>query len=474
MELVATFREFLTDTVNLNQTRIQGLETSVDSIQSFIRQSGWGPVVLGFEEQGSWAHDTIIRPVDKGEFDADLLVRIEACEGWSPSDYICELKRAFKQSLIYKKKVKAHDYCVTITYANEKKIDVAPLVVGRLWPGSLEVCNRKTDAFERSEPTQFTNWLIKQNALSGSNSFRKVTRLVKYLRDIKRRFVCSSVLMTTILASQIYPSDEGSDDFKNVPCTLRTLMGRLDDWLQANPARPVVTNPFLSTEDFASGWTEAQYESFQTSIHRYRGWIDEAFEATDREASIEAWRKLFGEEFAAGVVVKAMSEGRFALASPLAKALNAIGDLIDAVKIFGPSAVPKNYARLPHMSDPTWREADDDDVEVIISATVGGGSKHMHSKTIASGQILQAGPSIYFEATRPDGGPLGADYRVEWRITNAPGSPQPRGGFYPADNAHARVETLSWRGVHVAEAFVVRRYDGVMVGWSDPFFVAIE
>jgi hypothetical protein len=31
----------------------------------------------GFEEQGSWAHGTIIRPVDGAEFDADLLVMVQ-------------------------------------------------------------------------------------------------------------------------------------------------------------------------------------------------------------------------------------------------------------------------------------------------------------------------------------------------------------------------------------------------------------
>ncbi|WP_309628413.1 SMODS domain-containing nucleotidyltransferase [Brevundimonas sp.] len=476
MELSATFSDFLKDTVNLNATRIQQLEDSVDAIKKFVRQCDWGPVVLGFDEQGSWAHDTIIRPVDKGEFDADLLVRVEPVDGWTAKDYITELKRAFKSSSTYKRKVKAHDYCVTITYANDKKIDVAPLVVGRQTAGELEVCNRKTNEFERSEPEQYTDWLIEQNGYSGGNSFRKVTRLIKYLRDIKTRFVCPSVLLTTLLASQIAADDKDTDEFKNVPCTLKTVMGRLDDWLQDHAAKPEVCNPFLPSEDFAASWTDAQYASFRNSISKYRGWIDQAFAEPDRDKSVEAWRKLFGEAFAPSVVVAkaAVDEGRFALAEPLAKAANAISDLVAAVRVFGARAIPKNYAHLPHMTAPTWAERDDVDSEVIITATVGGGRHHMTSRPVASGQILHAGPSIYFEALQPDGRSLGPEYRVEWRITNAPGSPQPRGGFYPADNAHARVEQLQYRGVHVAEVFVVRRSDSVLAGISDPFYVAID
>jgi hypothetical protein len=474
MEQTADFAAFLKNTVNLNATRIDDLETSVTAIQNYIKSSVWAPTILGFEEQGSWAHDTIIKPVDKGEFDADLLVRVEPVDGWSAKDYIRELRRIFKQSGLYKKKVKSFDYCVTITYANDKRIDVAPLVVGRLWEGSIEVCNAKTDDFERSEPTAYTKWLIAQNATSGGNSFRKVTRLLKYLRDIKTRFVCPSVLLTTMLANLIEEADRGSDEFKNVPCTLRTLIGRLDDWLQSQDAKPTVCNPFLPDEDFADQWSEAQFKSFCNSIERYRGWVDEAFKAPDEASSVAGWRKLFGDDFAPAFVAKAAStvEGRMAWANPVEKAFN---DLIDTIKIFGLGGLPKNYSRMPHQDLPVWAEADDDEVEVEITATVGGGPNHMSSYPVASGELLQPGPSIYFKAQRPDGNPLSADYRVEWRITNAPGSPKKRGEFNPSkEHSHERSEALEYRGVHMAEAFVIRKVDNRLVGWSDPFFVAIE
>lgn len=475
MELVATFNAFLKDTVNLDATRLSSLETSAEALETYLLGSGWGPSIIGFERQGSWAHDTIIKPVDQGEFDADLLVRVEPVEGWEAKDYLNELKRAFKKSLTYKRKVKVWDYCVTITYANDKRVDIAPLVVGRAWPGSLEVCNRSENEFVASQPTLFTGWLVERNAISAGNSFRKVTRLVKYLRDIKTRFVCPSVLLTTLLANQIYETDRDADTLKNVPCTLQTLMGRLDDWLQANTTKPVVSNPFLTSEDFAASWTEKQYESFRNRIHGYRGWIDDAIGATDRASSIAGWRKLFGEDFAPGEVTKAdVQEGRFALAQPVAKAVGAVGDLIDSLKVYGMRGLPKNYARMAHMDRPSWTEAMDDEVEVIVSATVGGGDRHMNSRPVASGDLLSAGPSIHFYATQPDGSSLGADYSVQWRVTNAPGSPQIRGGFYPGDSTFHRVETLSYRGIHVVEAFVIRQSDRRLVGWSDPFYVAID
>lgn len=159
MKLVGHFADFLREPVNLNQTRIDTLESSVEAIKDFVRASDWKPRVWSFIEQGSWAHDTIIRPVDGGEFDADLLVIVDPVEGWSAKDYITTLGEVFKSSGVYKDKVEVWEYCVTITYAGQRKIDVAPCVRGRLVKDRLEVCNGKDDDFERSEPILYTEWI---------------------------------------------------------------------------------------------------------------------------------------------------------------------------------------------------------------------------------------------------------------------------------------------------------------------------
>uniref|UniRef100_UPI0018DF722C SMODS domain-containing nucleotidyltransferase n=1 Tax=Roseomonas rosulenta TaxID=2748667 RepID=UPI0018DF722C len=207
-------------------------------------------------QSSPWEHGTIIKPVDGDEFDADLLVFVDPVENWTAAEYVKQLGAAFAASGVYKDKYKTWDYCVTITYCGERKIDLAPCVMGRLRSNHLEVCNRTTDSFEQSEPVEFTQWPKRQNGYSGSNSFRKITRLLKYLRDIKTTFTCPSVLLTTLLGMQISRRDQGSDEFTDVPTTLRTVMQRLDDWLQARPFKPRVENPSLPTEDFAASLTQ--------------------------------------------------------------------------------------------------------------------------------------------------------------------------------------------------------------------------
>lgn len=484
VKLVEQFRSFLKDTVNLNQDRISRLEANVEALQRFVRSADWGPDIRGFEEQGSWAHGTIIKPVDGGEFDADLLIMVDPVDGWSAADYVQNLGAKFRESGTYKDQTKVWDYCVTVTYAGDRKVDLAPCVVDRLWAGSLEVCNRKSDAFERSEPVQYTAWLKERNTYSGSNSFRKVTRLLKYLRDIKTTFTCPSVLLTTLLGMQIGYWDRDSDAFADVPTTLRTVMQRLDDWLQGRPLKPSIQNPHLSSEDFAEALTQQQYANFRNFIHKYRGWIDEAYEAEDRDESISAWQRIFGDEFAKGEAVKATKSIAEAADSSLRSGLLSstapapTQDLVERVRQFGISILPSIFNRQPHMREPPWTRAISVSADIRIIASWHASRSTAQGTPVQNGAVLQARGGLWFEARLATGQPIPYGYRVHWRITNtgavAEARRAKRGGFYPSDADSRRWEELQYRGVHISEAFVVRVGDSLLVAQSAPFNVVIE
>jgi hypothetical protein len=481
LKLVSSFAEFLNETVNLNQTRIDLLDDSIDAIKSFLRESEWGPHIRGFEEQGSWAHDTIIKPVDGDEFDADLLVLVDPVLAWTAADYVAKLGKVFATSATYGDKAKTWDYCVTITYAGDRKIDIAPCVVGRQWDGSIEVCNRPSNAFERSEPIEYTNWLKERNTYSGSNSFRKVTRLLKYLRDIKKTFTCPSVLLTTLIGYRIEWFDKDTEAFADTPTTLRTIVGRLDDWLQANLIKPIVANPKLTNEDFARTWTDAQYSNFRDIVHTYRGWIDDAYNMEGRAQSIAAWRRVFGPEFAKGDEVRAsvsLSEGVTKARGLLMSTAAHLNELVEIVRNYGLSVLPPEFSRPPHMKAPHWRREEIVSPNVSIYAEWRPSSHSTQSRTIRMGEVLPPRGGLWFDARVNGGERLPDDFTVEWRITNtgvvALARQQGRGGFYPSNSAKGRWETLEYRGVHIAEAFIIRRSDDVLVGQSAPFYVVIE
>jgi hypothetical protein len=485
MKHVDLFNDFLKNTVNLNDTRIKELQTSKEAIKSAVRASDWEPHLHGWMEQGSWAHKTIIKPVDQGEFDADLIVFVQPVDGWDAAKYIETLYEAFRANATYKDMVKRWSHCVTITYANDKKIDVAPCVVNRGGLERLEVCNRDTNQFERTEPKQYTEWLVQRNGYSGSNSFRKVTRLIKYLRDIKTRFTCSSVLLTTILGYRISPVDQGSDLFADTPTALKTAFGRMDDWLQMNLVKPAVTNPYLPNENFANAWTDEQYANFRERIHTYREWIDDAYDEQDRSESIAKWRRVFGEDFAAGVVVnEGKSAGQLVVADmrrTLVEASQFAGDLVEAIRRFGGRILPASFNRRPYMEAPRWKKAPtNQQMPVTVRADLHWNKLGTQPvQEIQSLDPLQPGHWLHFRASTNMGLPfLPAEYQVMWRVTNtdeaAARENALRGRFEKPEADNRRWEELKYRGVHLVEAFVIRKRDDKIVGQSDAFRVMIE
>ncbi len=483
MKLVQHFTDFLNDTVNLNDTRLTQLSDSVGALKTFIRQSEWKPKIKGFEPQGSWAHRTIIKPVEGKPFDADLLALVEPVQGWDAKTYLSELRRVFAESATYADKVRRFSHCITIEYASERKIDIAPCVMERQGFITLEVCNFNTNAFELSKPRRYTRWLNTRDAWTGLNGLRKTTRLLKYLRDIKTTFTCPSFVLTTLLGDRIAEVDANNvSDFADTPTSLKTIMDRLDGWLQQHNGVPTIPNPVLASEILSDVWTDAQFTNFRDMIHTYREWIDDAYAEPDRDESIGKWRRVFGDEFASGTTIEkaanVSSAARDYLNTTSLTPSGFDGDLIDLFARLGKKAIPPWFKSLPHKQRPRWRRAEKSSLGVTVSATLHNAKKGVWMSTLSGADDpLPKFHWIQFQLRTSTGLPLGPDYEIHWRITNtdlaAHRAKQLRGGFEKANDGSSHWEKLEYRCIHSAEAFVVRKRDQALVAESEPFYVPV-
>ena len=478
MKLHEHFKTFLEDEVNLNTTRIDLLTNNVEAVKAAIRASDWGAEITGFSAQGSWAHETIIKPLPGKEFDADLLVFVKPKDGWTAKDYVNKLAAALRENGTYKDKIRSYSHCVTIEYAGERRVDIAPCIKDRWYPGQFEVCNRNSDAFEASAPAAYTQWVKDKNSIAGGNDLKKVTRLLKYLRDIKGNFTCPSFLFTTLLGCRVNDFDKGTAAFSDLSTTLKTLVGRLDDWLQLHPSVPTVSNPVLPSENQSQGWDQTKYANFRDKINLYRGWIDEAYEEEDRDESIGKWQRVFGDKFAAGEAKEAARVSELAArADGQLVVAGHFRDLVERVKTIGARALPIRFAKLPYVQRPTWRPAATQ-YTVKVSAELYAGEYGSRMRSVTSLEPLQPGYWLKFTAANNYGIPFPVDYTVKWRITNtdkaAYEAKQLRGGFYNSETGASRMEGLTYRGVHFVEAFVVRKNDNRLIGQSSPFYVVIE
>lgn len=465
------FNTFLHEVVNLNQTRIDTLEGHVRAVQRFLRNADFDARIKRFSPQGSWAQGTIIRPPkENDEFDADVLVVVEEVEDWEPEEYVNALYRAFSTTNRYAEKVHHKKRCIRLDYAGDFHLDVVPCIERELrGENSHWVLNRETNEEERSEPEEYTAWQKERNDWVGRNMLRKVIRLAKYLRDIKSNFSVKSIVLTTLLCERVTRVDEFcQSEFEDVATAMQILFGRMDDWLQARISMPSIPNPVLPSQDLDLHWTKKQFKHFRSMIHKYRGWIDDAYLEEDRDESLRKWRKVFGEEF-----------GESALSGHVASLERSNQSTVYANLVPEVTSGRLSLADVPvwpHVERPQWRMLNKAgfwvDGWVYMSQDDSDSPLYRLDFT-----VLPKDRHLRFEARNDRAVPR--SFQVIWQVVNsgreAYAEGDLRGGFDEAkSNSKKRWERTAYSGLHWLEAFLVNSRTNECVARSGRLFVMVE
>jgi hypothetical protein len=427
VRLNAHFKYFLENTVNLNQSRIDDLDARVDAITSFLeKEPVFGSILNDVIAQGSYAHKTIIKPVDGKEFDADVLLHVDEQPGWEPKAYVNELCTAFKGNGTYTSIARVKKRCVTVDYHDDFHIDVVPYF--EVASGSHYITNRETNQLELTDPEAFNAWLLEKNAIT-KNHLIEVVRLVKYLRDTKG-FAIKSVILTTLLGEQINEAKVWADPgfYADMPTALLHAVGDLDEYLQANPTIPWIADPSGTGENFGDRWNQAGYSNFRERVHQYAGSIADAYAEPDEAKSIEGWQNIFGPAFAA------------------------------------PPTTGSSSARLPAVpTTEQWLERDFGIKTIPTSHTLRLSARTQrkkgfrHGELSAQGSRVPKGQKILFKVDRCD---VPKPYDVYWKVRNTGAEAakvgQLRGEIRKDAGSLTHEESTRYRGSHWVECYVVK------------------
>jgi hypothetical protein len=449
MKLVGYFDAFLADVVNLNQTRLALLDDRVEAILGWLeKDTVVGPLVQGHVPQGSWAHKTIIRPVEDREFDADFLLTLTEVEEWSkePKVYLQQVRAAFKRSSTYAGMVRRKNRCVRIGYSGDCHVDVVPHLI--LEGARQVIVNYAENQFEDTNPEGFTAWMKEKDKLASGN-LRKVIRLLKYLRDFKETFSVPSVVLTTLLGERVQAFD-GAARYADVPTTLLNLMNDLDAWLKLYPDMPLLEDPSCPGTSFNHRWTQDRYENFSKWITFYADLITEAYNEPDKAASLAGWQKVFGPDFTQRVT-KAAENVTLARVAVVSDAVRA--PLEEFIEERGYTFAGGYKLRVDCTVDrrPGFRD----------------GTRLRAMPGVDKGRILRF-RIAYCDVPGP--------YQVWWKVRNTgpeaasvPGGL--RGQLLPDDGSSTRTESTRYRGQHYVEAYIVK--DGRVVA-SDHHDVVVK
>lgn len=429
MKLLAYFSAFLKDAVNLNQTRLNQLDDRVAAIVSALRADQQiGELYQDHVPQGSWAHRTIIKPFNGHEFDADFLLHLQEVDGWSPQDYLREVRAAFKRSSTYKTMVAKKNRCCRIVYAGDCHVDVVPYLV--LADGREVIVNYAANEFEETNPQGFTDWMKEKDDLANGN-LRRVIRLMKYLRDYKQTFTVPSVILTTLLGERVQTWHEQAR-YSDTPTALKSLLDDLAAWLDLYPTMPTLPDPSCPGTTFNHRWDQDQYANFRNKIKLYSSWVAEAYEHEDKTESLAAWQRVFGTAFQRPTTTEAV----------LAKAA---------------TIPPIRESRAPHeqyIEDFGFAWRGGRSVRINAEVLPKGGFRHGPLRRLRRVSTLQ---SLQFTINTDVPEPYDLYWKVRNRGNEAAAAGQLRGEIV-LDEKRTRIrrESTSWQGRHYVEVYIVK------------------
>jgi hypothetical protein len=443
------FETFLREKVNLNQTRIDNLQSRVNAIESFLSTSALQDAFIDLIPAGSWAHRTIIKPVATNDtFDADVLLLLQEQAGWDARDYLTSLHAAFKASGTYASMVgrEPKTRCVRVNYADEFHIDVVPYMERH---GSNYITNRleppETGRFELSNPEAFTQWVDDRQRIT-NGYFIKVVRLMKYLRDYKNTFSCKSIILKTLLGQGISDVEVIVDPacYGDLPTALKTIVRKLADSLPAT--MPAVMDPGGTGDNFTDRYRDDwNYENFRQCMIRYADKIDAAHEEADREKSIALWREIFGDEFKPGITLTKAAEATLSASAPWS----------------GEKFIDQQPFAFPVQRSAAYKVKLEGRVTGLKVGQTYRRNGFRQFTLAKNGNRVPKNRSIRFTASTN----VPAPYEMYWKVRNggseAAAAGELRGEIRKDEGQGVRVESTSYAGYHYVEVYVVK--DGRVV-----------
>lgn len=438
MKFPEAFESFLRSEINLNKTRLNRLETSIQAIDTFIQgNSVFSPLFLDAIPAGSWAHRTIIKPVQENdEFDADVLLHLTPHDVWQPKDYIEKLFTELQAHGTYKDKVEKHTRCVRIDYKDDFHVDVVPYMeIG----GLHYVTNWKTDKHGESNPEAFNAW-IEERQLATQGYFIKVVRLLKYLRDYKNTFSCKSIILMTLLGERISAVEAFLSPvlFADLPTALETLLSRLVEYLPET--MPEVVDPAgtgdIFTERYKDSWN---YANFRAMMISYSSRVSAAIAEQDEDASTNLWQGIFGTRFDPRTLIDSHQLSPLSARTPTSNE-----QFIDRTLGF-PIQLDRTYG-----------------VKIKARCVGYGGGVGVRRNGYPPFNLAERGNrvaknrSIDFRATTDVPG----NYTLYWKVRNggkeADDASQLRGEITQDAGNNIKTEITSFAGTHYVECYVVK------------------
>lgn len=309
--------------LELDKTRQQRMETSYKSVFDFIDKHSeyFKHFEIEVYAQGSKRIGTTVKPINKKDFDLDVVLHIyDPYSNHSPKKIYDELVKVLEKHEYYETIMEKKTRCVRLNYKDDFHMDILPACMPDISDReNIKIPEKSLNNWSYGNPKGYAEWFlgiansaktpmlrafsegliqakIETEPLSEELYMKlplqRAVQLFKRYRDIyfqNKEYPVSSIVITTLLASNYQSEDSIFDTIDN---SLRRIKNHYLEAIR-NRGKFKIVNPVNSLKDFTDFWTDKHYDSFYKFIvDFYNKWKNLR---TSFETGKEDYIKLFGE-----------------------------------------------------------------------------------------------------------------------------------------------------------------------------------
>lgn len=281
--------------VQLDRTRYERMIVSYEAVKDWIEsdEKFFKPYHYEVYPHGSVRIFTTVKPINKDEFDLDIVIHFKNnAGGHSPLRIYLELERRLKENKVYKKMMESKSRVIRLNYAGDFHMDIMPGVQANAYfVDQINVPDKSLGRWVSSNPKGYAKWFmdranlakrslleralttekIQADDFNNKKPLQRAVQLIKRYRDVffenDSEFKTRSIILTTI-AGQFYNGEESIFE------TVDNIITRIRNDF-SYPSRIKVFNPVNPNEDFTDKWDEdhGYYEAFKKFVnHLFLEW----------------------------------------------------------------------------------------------------------------------------------------------------------------------------------------------------------
>lgn len=308
----------MAEEIQLDNTRYDRMKSSYNSIKDWLEEDAlfFKNHDIDVYPHGSVRILTTVKPLNKDEFDLDIVLHFKNPNSFTPQEVYSQLKRSLSAYADnFGLKIDPKNRCIRLVYQGDFHVDVMPgIQKTAINEFEIKVSDKKLRNWVSSAPKGYSLWFINRVNLTKesllerafksenlpTNNFQykkplqRAVQLIKRYRDIyfqhDNRYKTSSIILTTLAGEEYDGEDSIFEAIDNIvsKIKLKYAQGYL---------RTKVLNPVNPDEDFTDKWADEpqHYKVFQEFVnHLYYQWQNLKNEngvTTDENVM----RSLFGE-----------------------------------------------------------------------------------------------------------------------------------------------------------------------------------